>query len=313
MIARLFRRLWCAALVAAIGAAVLAIHLLGPRTGAWAAGLTGVAVVLAFHPATIAFNFIASRIGGDAVPLEHRLSPWRALRMFDAEVDASVRGVWFANPFLADRPAPAVAEATHRWTILFVHGYVCNRAVWHSFMRDAASRGYRCEAVTLPDPFAAIDRQVGPVEQALASCPAGEPVVIVAHSMGGLVARALMRQGDARVAHVITLGSPHHGTWTARFASSGSARDMRIGSDWLQALASDEDEGRGLRRDCLTSIWSHHDDIVFPQSTACLDGATNIAIGGCGHVALLYDARVRKIVFDRLAALQDAADPTPAS
>ena len=311
MIAQLLRRLWCVALAAAFGAAALAMHLFAARIGARASGLAGIAAVLALHPAAVALNFVVSRIAGDVVPREHRLSPWRAIRMFDAEVDASVRGVWFANPFLARRPAPVVVDAAYRWPILFVHGYVCNRAVWHSFMRDAASRGYRCEAVTLPDPFAAIDTQVVFVEEALTSLsPDGAPVVIVGHSMGGLVARALMRQIAAtRVAHVITLGSPHHGTSTARFANAGSARDMRIGNDWLRSLTRDEEEGRGLRRAALTSVWSHHDDVVFPQSTACLDGATNIAIAGCGHVALLYDRRVRTIVFDRLDSLQETATP----
>ena len=314
MIARLLRRLWCVALALALSAASLTIYLLGPRIGVWAAGLLGIAAVAALHPVAIAVNFIASRLAGDPVPVEHRLSPWRAIRMFDAEVDASVRGVWFANPFLAQRPAPVVVEPTRRWALLFVHGYFCNRAVWHSFMRDAASRGYRCEAITLPDPFAPIDSQVAFVEAALASSgAAGQPVAIVAHSMGGVVARALMQRVDERrVAHVVTLGTPHRGAWSARFANSGSGRDMRIGSARLQRLEQDEAAGRGLPRAALTSVWSHHDDVVFPQSTSRVDGATNIAIGGCGHVALLYDRRVRTIVFDRLAALQDAA-ATPAS
>ena len=305
------RRLWCLGLAMALGVGALTIHLFGARIGAGAAGLAGIAIVLALHPAAIALNFTMSRIAGDAIPPEHRLSPWRAIRMFDAQVDASVRGLWFATPFLAHRPAPAAVGPPRRWSILFVHGYFCNRAVWHSFMRDAASRGYRCEAVTLPDPFATIDLQVPFVEQALDSLsPDGEPVVIVAHSMGGLVARALSRNvGTARVAHVVTLGSPHHGTWTARFARAASAREMRIDSTWLRALEREEDEGRGLPRVALTSVWSHHDDVVFPQSTACLDGATNIAIAGCGHVALLYDRRVRTIVFDRLDSLQETATP----
>lgn len=49
---------------------------------------------------------------------------------------------------------------------------------------------------------------------------AGKPVVIVAHSMGGLVARSFMQhhwfpdgpQGGERVLRLITLATPHHGT-----------------------------------------------------------------------------------------------------
>jgi triacylglycerol esterase/lipase EstA (alpha/beta hydrolase family) len=43
----------------------------------------------------------------------------------------------------------------------------------------------------------------------------GLPPVIVAHSMGGLATRAWLRafSADARVHRVITLGTPHGGTW----------------------------------------------------------------------------------------------------
>jgi hypothetical protein len=88
---------------------------------------------------------------------------------------------------------------------------------------------------------------------------------------------------------------------------------MKLAAPWLESLANDEEAGQGLRRTALTSIYSHHDDIVFPQSGARLDGAENIAIGGCGHVALLYDRRVRTIVFDRLTAVATQAATTPPS
>jgi hypothetical protein len=40
------------------------------------------------------------------------------------------------------------------------------------------------------------------------------PVVILAHSMGGLVSRSLMQEhaGDARIKKLITLATPHHGS-----------------------------------------------------------------------------------------------------
>ena len=301
MIARLLRWLWAFAMLVAAFAAIVAIHIVGPRIGPWAAALLGVSLVLALHPFAIACNFIVSRIVSGPVPEAFRLSLVRAVAMLDAEVDASARGVWLATPFLERRPAP-VSDESRATPILFVHGYFCNRAVWHSFMKDAAGRGYPCEAVTLVNPFAAIDTQATAIDHAIrAMSRSGGPVFIVAHSMGGLVVRAAMRGIDPqRVAHVVTLGSPHRGTWTARFGSNAALRQMRLASPWLEALAHDEEAGAGLRRSALSSIYSVHDDIVFPPSNACLEGAENIAIGGCGHVALLYDRRVRSIVFDRL-------------
>jgi hypothetical protein len=40
----------------------------------------------------------------------------------------------------------------------------------------------------------------------------------------------------------------------------------------------------GTRRERITSIWSHHDNIVAPQTPAALPGARNIEVGGIGHV-----------------------------
>ncbi len=108
---------------------------------------------------------------------------------------------------------------------------------------------------------------------------------------------------------MFTLGTPHDGTLQARYGRSPSVRQMRPRSAWLRSLAAREnDGGAGLPRAAYTTIFSWHDDIVYPQTTGRLDGAETIAIGGCGHVALLYDRRVRTIVFDRLASLEAEAE-----
>jgi pimeloyl-ACP methyl ester carboxylesterase len=315
MIARLLRLLWCAAIVTAAGAAWFSIHRFGPIVGPWVAGLAAVMAVAAIHPLAIACNFVFSRIAGDPVPPASRLSLWRAIATLDAEIDASMRGVWFATPFLDGRPTPQARGTARPLSLLFVHGYFCNRAVWHSFMREGAARGYRCEAITLADPMVSIDSHDDAIAAAIRSLCSfdDDRVVIIGHSMGGLVARsALQRMVASRVAHVFTLGTPHHGTLTARFGLATSLAEMRLGSRWLTELAAREMAGAGLPRSRYTTIFSHHDDIVYPQTTACLDGAECIAIGGCGHVALLYDARVRTLVFERLAAL-DVQPPAGAA
>ena len=51
----------------------------------------------------------------------------------------------------------------------------------------------------------------------------------------------------------------------------------------------------------ITSIYSHHDNIVAPQSSAQLPGARNLAFGGIGHVALASDARVLRQLLAEIA------------
>ena len=322
MIATILRVFWIVTLVTASLVAWLSVRLFGSTIGPWAAGLAGFALVFAIHPALVAINFITSRIAGDRVPVAFQLSLWQAIKTYDAEVDASIRGFWIATPFLLHRPAASpmqtAAPNLHRHVrplaILFVHGYFCNRAIWLSFMRAAAARGYLCEALTLPQPFGPIESNASIVDTAIDELLAratrekagADRVVIVAHSMGGLVVRAALRSIDAtRVAHVITLGTPHHGTFTARYWNIPSVVQMRLDSPWLKALDAEEmQQGNGLPRSAYTTLFSHHDNLVFPQETARLEGAHEIAIGGVGHVALVYDERVRTIVFSRLEEIE---------
>jgi alpha-beta hydrolase superfamily lysophospholipase len=102
----------------------------------------------------------------------------------------------------------------------------------------AAPRGCPCPV------FGSIDDYVGIVEHAMRRLEAatGEALVIVAHSMGRLaVRRWWVEQGDeTRVRHVLTIDSPHHGTWLARFARARNGRQMQRVSRWLQALAARE-------------------------------------------------------------------------
>jgi triacylglycerol esterase/lipase EstA (alpha/beta hydrolase family) len=137
--------------------------------------------------------------------------------------------------------------------------------------------------------------------EALCAASGRRQVAIVAHSMGGLVARAWMREhGAARAARVITLGTPHHGTALARFGLGRNAFQMRPGSAWLRALDASEDAATRAR---ITSIYTHHDNIVSPRESSRLAGARNLAFGGVGHVALGSDARVLAAVMNELAAL----------
>ena len=195
--------------------------------------------------------------------------------------------------------------------MLLLHGYGCNSGYWAQLtpLLDAA----RISHATLDlEPITCdIDDYVPLVQRAAEElcAAAGAPkLVIVAHSMGGLVARAWLRKhGAARVARVITLGTPHHGTCLASFGVGRNAAQMRragaadgLESDWLRALAAGES---AATRALITSIYTHHDNIISPQTSSFLAGAHNIELGGVGHVAMGRNRRVLALVMRELAAL----------
>jgi triacylglycerol esterase/lipase EstA (alpha/beta hydrolase family) len=121
--------------------------------------------------------------------------------------------------------------------------------------------------------------------------------------MGGLAFRAWWRaSGQAGdIAHVITIATPHHGTWLGRFSRKPNGRQMRLHSEWLAQLECNEAH-RPLPP--LTCWFSNCDNIVFPCATAMHDAAeSNRFVPGQPHVALAFHPDV----LDHCIALVRAA------
>jgi triacylglycerol lipase len=193
--------------------------------------------------------------------------------------------------------------------IVLVHGFVCNRAVWNPWMTRLRVQGIPYIAVNLEPVFGSIDEYANIIEQAVQQIEAatGREPVVVAHSMGGLAVRAWLNRfaADHRVHRVITVGSPHHGTWMGRFARTRNTREMQLNSTWRQALAEQEPPERHAG---FTCFYSHCDNIAFPASTATLPGADNRHVPGVAHVHLLFQNEVFSEV---LRWLESPKEPKP--
>jgi triacylglycerol esterase/lipase EstA (alpha/beta hydrolase family) len=134
--------------------------------------------------------------------------------------------------------------------------------------------------------------------------------MIVSHSMGGLVARAYLRKyGPRKLARVLTIGAPHHGSVHAWLFFGTSLSQLRPGSPWLEALAR-EPLDPGLR---FVSLWSWHDSMVAPQLSCRLPGAIDMPVVGVGHNALLGDPQVFARVLDEIEAARAPTSGSPAS
>lgn len=270
------------ALVALAGAA----WLWNRQQPGWA--LFWLLLVLGLHAWVMAFEFLCLRIahGQDPSP------PARAGQLLQAwvheVVTAPVVFCWRQPFFSRAVPDQLPSQAAGRRGVLFVHGFVCNRGLWNPQLAALGRQGTPFVAVNLEPVFGSIDDYVPVIDAAVARLEraTGLPPVVVAHSMGGLALRAWWAQPghEARVHHAITLGTPHHGTWLARWALTRNARQMRQMSDWLQRLEAVEPPARRARFSCY---YSHCDNIVFPPSTATLPGANNVHVPGHAHVHLV--------------------------
>lgn len=286
-------------------AALLLWRLISGVLPAGVALLAALALVALVRMFIVANNFHLSWRARSATPQQHGLD-WRgSLRLFFGEYAASMRASSWT--MLWHHPRIFIAGQARGLPVLLVHGYGCNGGYWAALRRLLAQHRVSHDAVDLEPVTADIDHyadQIAAAVQRLLAATGQRQLVLVAHSMGGLASRAYLRvHGDAAVAKLVTLGTPHHGTALASFGIGANARQMRRGSQWLAALDS-SDAGRRAK---ITSIWSHHDNIIAPQDSCRLEGARNIEIGGVGHVALASDTFVLSHVLNEIFDVPDNA------
>ena len=263
-------------------------------------------VLLALVPVApvLALEFLLLAVWGRD-PAAPRASLTDLVRAWAGEVVAAWRVFSRDQPLWADAE-PDVPCTPGRTGVLLVHGYFCNRGVWRPWLSRLRALGVPCTALTLEPAFGRIDDWAPAIERAVADLQqrTGRPPLVVAHSMGGLATRAWLASqpdaaaADARVQHVVTIATPHQGTWMARFGHTSNARQMRIGGHWLVALAGSEAPARHRR---FTCFYGHADNIVFPATTATLAGADNRHLSATAHVAMVQHPAVWAEVLRRLA------------
>lgn len=250
---------------------------------------------LAVRFAIVCAAFSVAWLNRSPRPPQHRLSAaasialvlreWRALAAFNLLHLPWERRLLRPDPALRrlDRPA-----------VVLVHGYFANRGCFVPLVRALEAAGVG--PVFTPNlrswlaPIERFGEELGAAVERIAA-GTGQPVVVVAHSMGGLGARLhLANHGAARVARLITVASPHHGTALARLGVGANAMQMRMGSAFLRELERLE-AGRTAHPAAI-SIYSLHDNLVAPQDTSRLPWARNVPLAGLGHLDILRSPRL---------------------
>jgi len=257
---------------------------------AWAG--VGVVLIVFGYALFLAIEFmLVWRVhGDDAAP---KASGMQLLKAWFGETHTAPRVFCWQQPFRSRLVPDHLLTASGQRGLVLVHGFVCNRGLWNRWMRRLREQDVPFIAVNLEPVFGSISSYAPVIEQAVQHMQqtTGLPPVLVGHSMGGLAIRAWAAAfaGRGRAHRVITIGSPHRGTWLGRFGTSRNAREMALGTDWQRALEANESEG-GFSH--FTCFYSHCDNIVFPASTATLPGADNRHVTGSAHVQLLDQPEV---------------------
>ncbi len=265
--------------------------------GFWQAGrpawaVAGVILVLVGHAIVLGVEFLfMGRVNRDDPALPSSAAQrWAA---WWGEARSAPLVFCWRQPFCSRRwpdflPAAPISDEARLRGVVLVHGFVCNRGLWNGWMPRLRALGIPHVAVDLEPVFGSIDDYLPIIDAAVSRVQqaTGMPPLIVAHSMGGLAVRRWWAglADNSRVHHLVTLGTPHHGTWLGRWALSANTLQMQLSSPWQQRLEQHE---RPHTRARITCFYSHCDNIVFPASTATLSGADNRHLAGVAHVQMV--------------------------
>jgi triacylglycerol esterase/lipase EstA (alpha/beta hydrolase family) len=194
--------------------------------------------------------------------------------------------------------------------VVLVHGLYHNGSAWLLFARRLRRAGFTDLHTYQYNSFTgefdqAVDGLRRELDRLLGARP-GARVMLVGHSLGGLVCRAAAGdpQYSERVAALVTLGSPHAGSELARLGGNAMARGLIPGRAIPAAVAQAPDP------ECpKLSLYTLVDDFVFPLS--CLrtgrPGWDERAVSPMSHVSMLYSREVASLAAGFLAGARDGS------
>jgi triacylglycerol lipase len=194
-------------------------------------------------------------------------------------------------------PASSMAQDP----ILFVHGYLESASLWNTMIGRFEKDGYNKSELsaytynTSQSNKVDAEKEVASHVESLLKATGASKVDIISHSMGSLNTRWYVKfdGGESKVDDWVSLGGPNHGTETAKLCPGAACEEMRIGSKFLSELnAGDETPGEVN----YGTWWSPCDEIIKPNESVILTGATNTKTACMSHTALTTDETVYKEV-----------------
>lgn len=135
----------------------------------------------------------------------------------------------------------------------------------------------------------------------------GVPAVVLGHSLGGVLARALAVKYPPRVSHVVTLGSPERLAWStvrARYRPAMRAFQTmwhafnnlppQCGTEQCPCRFGEAVNSRFPRTVKLSSLYTREDEVVDWRACVTADGDNHEVSGG--HISMVVNCEVYRLL-----------------
>ncbi len=188
--------------------------------------------------------------------------------------------------------------------IVLAHGMWDTQAVFEKLKPFLESRGFQVYSLDMvpSNGEAPLDVLAGQLANFIdRTFPPDQRLDLLGFSMGGIISRYYLQRlgGLDRTDRLVTVSSPHNGTTMAEFGFLPGAKQMRVGSEFLQDLNRDVDR---LAQIQFTSIWTPLDAIIVPAASSRVAVADNQTVLVPWHKLMVYDRR-------SLSAIAQAFEP----
>lgn len=200
---------------------------------------------------------------------------------------------------------------------LFVHGVFHTASAWICYARWFRRAGRpSLHLWTYPSfrtDFDALLEELAARVQAVRRRHPGHKVILVGHSLGGLLIRALLSRPGAGedIACAVTLGAPHQGSVLAGLGFSALARGLKHRGPLIKRIEAEEVPPPVP----ALSIYSPVDNMVIPPEGARIrcPGWTELETHPVSHIWLLYHRPAADAALSFIAAALRGEDPASSS
>ncbi|GHU05958.1 hypothetical protein FACS1894205_6700 [Alphaproteobacteria bacterium] len=196
-------------------------------------------------------------------------------------------------------------SGSSRPPLALVHGIYHDSSAWIFHKPHLEEAGYTASILEY-SPFEPLDAVLDQLDQGIRRIENDNPgrkPVLIGHSMGGLLIRAwLLESGNqARIAGVITLGTPHGGSTLAPFGFGGLVRNIAPKAELIVRLKNADQ----IRAFPCASLFSSTDEMVLPSENLLPpDGWRRRLIHNVNHYGLLLNDAVRRALLQELQEIE---------